>query len=1068
MSFETSAGSITANPCILLGDRKVGIDMGIETWYSDANYEYRINDKQLTGTIRHKECPRAAAIDHLVNHMCNKCLKIPTLQSFRKRLLRRKEDRDSSKIRNDYLTQEERDNKLKILQAASRKKDSKIFLLTQEKARLKNRRQNLLSRLREYSKRGSMAVVCHQLNRAAEEGMLENETVLKEVLVTCANNISKKKQGKRYSKSVKEFYEVLMYWGGPRIASFVAMNMLGPEVHSMYRWRKQKNLELVDGIAEENFVKIAMIYKDALRSLNINVALVQLSEDETAIIKKVTYNQRDDTLVGFCGKSGDAHQCMTNCVIKVGDGEEGYNTIVDAFKTHTIGCYGRLIMINTLHPSLPNIPVLMMSTCNTFDHEMVHKQFKMIGEFYKKHIEPILGPLTGPSSDGDSRRRKMFLKLMRDTNGCRFQPIPKSLGFVLTCEKIILQDDRYVIRNNCDQDSIHNHKKLVNHLDHQSRSMRMGTFLVHLNHVREVYERFDFSEHGLRSTDIDRDDKQNWRSAQRLSFKCIQTLMERTGNLLNCGTKTYLEIVWMYVEVFHSTVASLYTRIMYAATISNFLAIWQNWVRLTPRLTLKENFVSTQTYIDVVLSCHSAVNLVCFMRDNFPDSECHLAEAGTDCCETTFSSLGQWVGNHHNYTLEDMLRNRSHQIRLEQLRADPNGPKFAKPHPKGESIWHQQKTSVDDNADLKKYPLVGEEIKAWKEGILKARKMAAKVGICPKDSITEDLPPFTDDDICSKSLWFYQPFHFKGNTLEPSSVIPEDVIDEEDDVDFSVITKTIAFGEEIEMLPSAEPFKNCVALNADENNDENDQPETGEVVQKISPTVTIPGTGKSIYKSKLVNMLNEDPKLSKDRLTRVRQRQEFSRKSNDDESTGSEGEETVALFSEYVIVDRVQQSFSVGQVERIRCGGKDYRRPEPLNSPKKKDLSVVMAVYKRVTEESGNVDDVIFKTTDRTLRTVPFTDLLCEVLLTITDDDTLVLNVVDAKYIDSLLKVKFDRRKSQKQSAVDEIVPSSSETGGIESIGVDGTIQMVVEPVDAGDDVRRSKRKRTVRIGNIE
>ena len=141
-------------------------------------------------------------------------------------------------------------------------------------------------------------------------------------------------------------------------------------------------------------------------------------------------------------------------------------------------------------------------------------------------------------------------------------------------------------------------------------------------------------------------------------------------------------------------IATLRTRTMYASAVANFLAIWQNWVRKTPRLTLQENFISNQSYVDIVFSCHSAVNLIVFMRDNFPSTPCYLAEAGTDCCETTFSALGQWVGNHHNYTLLDMLRNTSHQVRLEQIRADPNGPKFSKPHPKGESIWHLLKKLI--------------------------------------------------------------------------------------------------------------------------------------------------------------------------------------------------------------------------------------------------------------------------------------------------------------------------------------------------------------------------------------
>ena len=172
-------------------------------------------------------------------------------------------------------------------------------------------------KLSEYSKRGSMKAVCHQLNRAAQDGKLESEKVLKEVLATCGNNICKKKQGKRYNKTVKEFYEVLMYWGGPRIATFVALNLLGPEVHTLYRWRKKKDIDLEEGIVEENFVKIARIYEEALNTLSLGKVPVQLSEDETAVVRRVCYDQKNDTLVGFCGLAGDNHVCKENCAIVI-------------------------------------------------------------------------------------------------------------------------------------------------------------------------------------------------------------------------------------------------------------------------------------------------------------------------------------------------------------------------------------------------------------------------------------------------------------------------------------------------------------------------------------------------------------------------------------------------------------------------------------------------------------------------------------------------------------------------------------------------------------------------------
>ena len=77
--------------------------------------------------------------------MCGKFQVIPTLKSFRKRILRRKAERDASKIINNYLTVD-----------GVKKKESKLFLLTQENQRLKGRRHFLKVKLAEYSKRGSI------------------------------------------------------------------------------------------------------------------------------------------------------------------------------------------------------------------------------------------------------------------------------------------------------------------------------------------------------------------------------------------------------------------------------------------------------------------------------------------------------------------------------------------------------------------------------------------------------------------------------------------------------------------------------------------------------------------------------------------------------------------------------------------------------------------------------------------------------------------------------------------------------------------------------------------------
>ena len=129
------------------------------------------------------------------------------------------------------------------------------------------------------------------------------------------------------------------------------------------------------------------------------------------------------------------------------------------------------------------------------------------------------------------------------------------------------------------------------------------------------------------------------------------------------------------------------------------------------------------------------------------------------------------MGNHHNYTFGQLHLNIGHQVRLEQICVDPNGPKFARLHPKGESVWHKQYNNDIDKADMKLYPPLGAEIEAGKRGICVARDLAKSVGMFPERGDAaegnEDPPDYLPDGgNCPKDLWwFFKPFHYHGNKI---------------------------------------------------------------------------------------------------------------------------------------------------------------------------------------------------------------------------------------------------------------------------------------------------------------
>ena len=341
-----------------MDDLEPGYDDGQMIWYADPHFTPRAQDgEELKGTFRRTSCNK---MGFFPNNLCSECSSIPRLQSFRKRaLLRHKRtvsgDRDIKKINNLHLNRQEILTKLKSQQNKIESLDTKLYFLSSKHSKLQVKTRNMKEKIVEFSRRGSMKAVCFQLNKAAEQGHLKNKAVLTDLLESVARNLHVEKEGKRYRGSFKMFIEVILMWGGPRLASFVAMNIGGPEIHSVFRWRKQNNTNITPGLSASNFINLRGIVSRAHERKDLPRLLVLLAEDETAIICAVEYCADKDTLNGFCGRIEPDHQCMQNCEILVGDGEEGYNNIMNAFRDYKIGAFARAIIANPLHPQIPKI-----------------------------------------------------------------------------------------------------------------------------------------------------------------------------------------------------------------------------------------------------------------------------------------------------------------------------------------------------------------------------------------------------------------------------------------------------------------------------------------------------------------------------------------------------------------------------------------------------------------------------------------------------------------------------------------------------------------------------------------
>lgn len=144
----------------------------------------------MKGTFRSSQCLRCADAGTFRNDMCSACEGVPKLPSFKKRLLLRTEKlgsdgkRDNTTIRNDFFSATEMQRKLKEQREKLDEKESQLFFLKSKNLRLRVRKRNMEEKLAEFTRRGSMKAICHNLEKAAESGYLNDRNTLVGVLQT--------------------------------------------------------------------------------------------------------------------------------------------------------------------------------------------------------------------------------------------------------------------------------------------------------------------------------------------------------------------------------------------------------------------------------------------------------------------------------------------------------------------------------------------------------------------------------------------------------------------------------------------------------------------------------------------------------------------------------------------------------------------------------------------------------------------------------------------------------------------------------------------------------------------
>ena len=242
---------------------------------------------------------------------------------------------------------------------------SQVFLLSSALACAKQRANSLKIKLRNFPGEVTSVQLVITSPKAYKEGKLKEKAGLVNILDTISQKLCKKKKGKRYRATSKDFYEVLLTMGGHRLCDFVSQNLDGPHVHSAMVWRNDNAMTYVLGGHTENIETIATLYKNAKERMslsNIPVPYIK-AEDETAIIPRPEYKSDTDEVWGFCGRKGPDYICEESFIVSVGDDDGTYQQLLNAFQNCQVATHARVIMINPLLRKLPKV-LLLQANCN--------------------------------------------------------------------------------------------------------------------------------------------------------------------------------------------------------------------------------------------------------------------------------------------------------------------------------------------------------------------------------------------------------------------------------------------------------------------------------------------------------------------------------------------------------------------------------------------------------------------------------------------------------------------------------------------------------------------------------
>lgn len=247
----------------------------------------------------------------------------------------------------------------------------------------------------------------------------------------------------------------------------------------------------------------------------------------------------------------------------------------------------------------------------------------------------------GISSDGDSR----LLSSMKSNMDLKSKPIGGDYIFFSKDGTIYIQDTTHI------------GTKLRNRLLKPSILLPFGTKAVSLTHLKELLKLAPKDVHGLFRSDVLPDDRQNYKSLQKLMENRVEDALKRYV-IDSEATIVYLQICRNITSSFLDkklTPSERVYRIWYSVFL---LRIWRNFLSKSKMYNVNEHFISSNAFDCIELNALGLVQLIVTLREAGRSHMFLPTIFDSQVCESTFRqmrSMGTINWTRINFTLMELL-----------------------------------------------------------------------------------------------------------------------------------------------------------------------------------------------------------------------------------------------------------------------------------------------------------------------------------------------------------------------------------------------------------------------------